>query len=335
MNPLPRTHLMDLHGRRLTYLRLSVTDRCNLRCTYCAPQKNFSWTPHENILTYEEILLVARVLGGMGLGKIRLTGGEPLVRRGIARLARGLVETPGIKEVCLTTNGVMLSRHADALFRAGVRHVNISLDTLDPGLFEAITGRDLLHRVWEGITRVLDLGFGPVKLNMVVMKGVNDHEIKRMAALSLEYPIQVRFIEFMPVGNDSRWSEDRLLPCSRIKQEVEAGLGPLKPIEAEPDAGPAAVFSLEHAPGTIGFISPLSHHFCNTCNRLRLTADGRLRLCLFSDREVDVRSRLRQGHDTKELESFFRRAVQMKPKGYKELGYGRPSCLRTMSSIGG
>ncbi len=335
MNPVPGSMLTDRHGRRLTYLRLSVTDRCNLRCVYCTPQQNFSWLPHDTLLSYEEILTVAKVLGKMGLKKIRLTGGEPLVRHGLVGLAKGLVETPGIEEVCLTTNGVLLARHAKDLLSAGVRHINISLDTLDPKLFSSITGRDLFSQVWEGITAAMDLGFSPIKLNTVIMKGINDHEIQRMAALSLEYPVQVRFIEFMPIGQDSQWSEERLIPCSEIKKQVETRLGPLETLETGPNAGPATIYSIRGGIGTVGFISPLSHHFCGSCNRLRLTSDGRLRLCLFSDQEMDVKEPLRQGRSLKELEAFFRRAVQMKPKGYKELGHDHPSCQRSMFSIGG
>ncbi len=335
MKQVSDSTLIDQYGRRLTYLRLSVTDRCNLRCIYCTPQQTFSWIPHHAVLRYEEILTIAKVLGGMGLRKIRLTGGEPLVRYGILKLAEGLVRTPGIKEVCLTTNGVLLPDLASELHSAGVRHINISLDTLDPVLFASITGRDLFHQVWDGILAAIDQGFDPIKLNAVIMKGINDHEIERLAALSTKYAIQVRFIEFMPIGSDSRWSEDRLIPCDEIKKRIESAHGALKKRESGPDAGPATIYSLEDAPGTIGFISPLSNHFCASCNRLRLTADGRLRLCLFSDHEINVKKALRQGISLKELESFFRRAVQMKPKGYRTMEKGHPACRRTMFSIGG
>ncbi len=327
--------LFDHYGRCLTYLRLSVTDRCNLRCIYCSPQHSFSWMPHDKLLRYEEILTIARVLGQMGIRKIRLTGGEPLVRSGIVGLAKGLVKTPGINEVCLTTNGTLLEEMARDLFEAGIRHINISLDTLDPQLFSYIVGRDLFHRVWTGLMKVIELGFSPIKLNTVVMKGINDHEIEKIASLCLEYPIQVRFIEFMPIGKDSRWSEKLLLPCHQIKDRVQKHLGRLDPLESPLDSGPAINYSINKALGSVGFISPLSHHFCKTCNRLRLTSDGRLRLCLFSDHEIDVKSALRKGMSSKELTGFFRKAVQEKPRGYMDLGKDRLSCKRSMSTIGG
>ncbi len=327
--------LMDQYGRRLTYLRLSVTDRCNLRCIYCAPQQAFSWMPHDEVLRYEEILTIAQVLGKMGLRKIRLTGGEPLVRYGILDLARDLAQLPGIREVCITTNGVLLADLAPELYAAGVRHINISLDTLDPALFATITGRNLFGQVWNGILSALDQGFDPIKINAVIMKGINDHEIERLAELSTRYAIQVRFIEFMPVGSDSNWSEDRLVTCEEIMQRIESGLGTLTKQDSGPDSGPAAIYSLDGAPGTLGFISPLSNHFCASCNRIRLTADGRLRLCLFSDHEIDVKKVLRRGISPKELGSFFRRAVHMKPKGHQALENGHLGCRRTMSSIGG
>jgi GTP 3',8-cyclase len=327
--------LSDRYGRQLTYLRLSVTDRCNLRCKYCMPQINFSWLPHDSILTYEEILKICRTLAVMGVTKVRLTGGEPLVRRDLISLAERLTEIDGFTEICITTNGVLLEKYADGLFKAGIRHINISLDSMDPERFAYITGFNLFDHVWRGIEKALEKGFSPIKINAVIIKGINDNEITAMAGLSLKYPLQVRFIEFMPVGHDIFWNPDRFISCDKIRNQVEDAFGKLSPLHKSHSAGTASEYMLDNAPGSLGFIGALSHHFCESCNRLRLTAEGRLRLCLFSDEEVDVKKALQQGLNPDELALFFRQAVLKKPKGLNFLDKEALSCTRSMSSIGG
>ena len=326
---------MDLYGRRITYLRLSVTDRCNLRCRYCMPLQDFTRLPSEAILTYEEIVRICQILTRLGVKKIRLTGGEPLVRQGIMDLIGRLGKIEGIGELCLTTNGVLLKKYAGGLFRAGVRHLNISLDSLRPERFAAVTGRDLFSSVWKSLETVLEMGFSPVKINSVIMKGINDDEIPALAGLTLQHPFEVRFIEFMPIGGKSTWSPEKMMPCREIKERIEEAYGALKPVARSSNAGPANVYGLEGAPGRIGFISPLSNHFCGTCNRLRLTAEGHLRLCLFSDEEINVKEALRKGMTLRELTEFFRQAVRKKPEGYRTGGRRTPSCSRGMSAIGG
>ncbi|MDL1958335.1 MAG: GTP 3',8-cyclase MoaA [Deltaproteobacteria bacterium] len=327
--------LIDRYGRQLTYLRLSITDRCNLRCQYCMPQINFSWLPHDSILTYEEILKVCRTLATIGITKVRLTGGEPLVRRDLINLIERLTEIEEFEEICITTNGVLLEEYADSLYQAGIRHINISLDSLSPVRFAYITGFDLFEQVWRGIEKALEKGFSPIKINSVIMKGINDNEITALAGLSMKYPVQVRFIEFMPVGQDIFWNPDRFISCDEIKSQVEDTFGMLCPLPKSRCAGPASEYVLDKAPGSVGFIGALSHNFCESCNRLRITAEGRLRLCLFSDEEVDVKKALRQGLNIEELTLFFHRAVSKKPKGFRYLDREGLSCNRGMSSIGG
>ncbi|MDA8161425.1 MAG: GTP 3',8-cyclase MoaA [Desulfobacteraceae bacterium] len=330
------TVLSDTHGRRITYLRISITDRCNLRCTYCMPKEgSAAWLPHEEILSYEEIERLSAAFSDLGVRKIRLTGGEPLARKGVEGLAGRLAAIPRIEEVCLTTNGILLEDMAQSLFNAGVRHINISLDTLIPERFARITGRDMFNNVWQGIKRAIETGFTKIKINAVAMKGINDDEIAALAGLSLNLPLEVRFIEFMPVGDATTWSMARHLSCDAIKDMVEASLGSLTPVPHGKNFGPATIYTIEGAKGTIGFISPLSRHFCGTCNRVRITPDGRLRLCLFSDNEIDLKKQLRSGASRNELAGFLRQAVAQKPLGLVSLKNETPHCARAMSKIGG
>jgi len=327
--------LLDQHGRTLTYLRISLTDRCNLRCTYCTPQQNFTYLHPREILTYEELLRICQLLAEMGLKKIRCTGGEPLVRQGIVPFLEQLGAIHGIEEVCLTTNGVLLEEYAKRLKDAGVRHINVSLDTLRPERFKSITGRDCFYRVWAGIMALLDLGFDKVKINSVVARGMNDDEISDIASLALQYPIEVRFIEFMPVGRN-RWGQQLVMEVADMRSIVESALGQLKPVPSDKNAGPAKLFEFEGAKGKVGFISPLSQHFCSSCNRIRLTSDGRLRLCLFSDLEYDLKGVMRSGATDQALMRFFIQAIQRKPEDYnKGTETGSPSCTRAMGTIGG
>ena len=331
-----RDGLIDGHGRRLTYLRLSVTDRCNLRCFYCMPQSRFSWIPQEEVLTYEEIIRLLEVMAGLGIRKVRLTGGEPLVRRDILSLVEEIQAIGGIEKLCLTTNGVLLPQLARDLYGLGLRHVNISLDTLRPELFKELTGRDNFAQVWKGIMKCVELGFSPIKINAVMLRGRNHTELADLAALALRYPIEVRFIEFMPVGNESRWESRYFIPSKEARALIEERLGPLTPIEQK-HMGPARLYELEGAMGTIGFINPMSHNFCSSCNRIRITSDGRMRLCLFSDSEIDLKPLLRQGASRQEMAAFIQDAVKHKPASYAKIedDEGHPSCRRKMSTIGG
>ncbi|RUM88110.1 MAG: GTP 3',8-cyclase MoaA [Thermodesulfatator sp.] len=327
--------LVDGFGRKITYLRLSVTDRCNLRCFYCMPQADFNWMPHDNILRFEEIIKLVRVLAHQGVRKIRLTGGEPLVRRDVVRLMEDISVLDGVEELCLTTNGVALKDLADRLYGLGLRHINISLDTLKRARFHEITGRDLFEDVWAGLQRCLELGFAPLKINFVMIRGKNDDEITDFARLSIKYPVEVRFIEFMPIGKDSRWGRQCFYPSDQAKDLIETRLGRLKEKRRKAFSGPAELYSIQGGRGAVGFISPLSHRFCSECNRLRVTADGRLRLCLFSDREIVLRDILRKGLTDQELADVFRKAVTKKPARYLVNNSDVPSCDRQMSSIGG
>ena len=327
--------LSDNYGRHLTYLRLSVTDRCNLRCVYCSPQADFSHFLHEDILRFEEIDLVCQAFALAGVKKIRVTGGEPLVRRDILELVNAISSIDGIEEVCMTTNGVLLKEYAKRLYRAGVRHVNVSLDTLNPEKFLRVTKRDRFHDVWAGIMTLLDMGFAPVKINCVVMKGINDDEITSMAALAEEYTVDVRFIEFMNIGEGSSWKPSSFMDSMEVQRKIEETLGKLEPCGGGKVNGPARMYKKPGMQGRIGFISPLSDHFCATCNRLRMTPDGRLRLCLFSDNEIDIRQKVRSGIEVRQLSEYLSQVAGMKPENYASAGRKEPSCGRRMSKIGG
>ncbi|QJA05801.1 GTP 3',8-cyclase MoaA [Thermosulfurimonas marina] len=318
--------LKDRYGRRLRYLRVSVTDRCNFRCLYCS--RDFSeWLPREDILSLEEIREVVAAAVSLGVERVRLTGGEPLVRRDFPHLVRMLSEIPGLRDLSLTTNGYRLAELARELKQAGLHRVNLSLDTLKAERFRELTGVDGLSRVLSGLEAALSVGLHPVKVNMVVMRGVNEDEILEMARLSLSEPLEVRFIEFMPVGPGVSWEEERFLPLAEIMERVRE-LGPLEEVPSQ-GGGPARVFRLPGARGRVGFIAAISRHFCDRCNRLRLTAEGRLRLCLFSEEEFDLRPYLGRGPEV--LREALLEAVRRKPFG-KELSGKR---RRPMRAIGG
>jgi cyclic pyranopterin phosphate synthase len=300
------------------------------------PQINFSWLPHDSILTYEEILRICRILVTIGIKKIRLTGGEPLIRRDFIKLVEKLTDIKGLEEVCISTNGVLLKGYIiDDLYQAGVRHINISLDSLNPERFAYITGSDLFTEVWQGINKVMEAGFSPIKINSVIIRGINDNEIKTLAELSLKYPLHVRFIEFMPIGKNIFWDSRKFISSNEIKKLIEYFFGKLSPLPKTPNSGPASEYFLYGAPGSIGFIAPFSHNFCKSCNRLRITPDGRLRLCLFSDEEIDIKKALRSGINKEKLSLLFLQAALKKPKGWKFLNRKRLSCIRSMSRIGG
>lgn len=317
----------------VNYLRLSITDRCNLRCVYCSPAAEFEKLPSQEILSYEEFLRLARVAAGVGLKKIRVTGGEPLVRQGVVEFLRRLTRVPGVAKVCLTTNGVLLPELAPDIFAAGVRHLNLSLDTLDAGRYAHLTGGDHLSRVLAGLTRALSLGFQPLKLNCVVLKGINDQELLEIARLAKDDPLEVRFIEFMSMGEPERW-EVHFLPMAEVRARL-AELGPLTPVAAGPTAGPAKLYQPAGFRGRLGFISPVSSHHCPTCNRLRLTATGKLKSCLFAAGELDLKEPLRRGASDAELAHLLKEAARLKSRRPPKGEAAHSAALRAMRSIGG
>ncbi|GBC94405.1 GTP 3',8-cyclase [bacterium HR16] len=365
--------MRDSFGRTIDYLRISVTDRCNFRCVYCMPEEGADVAPKEWILRYEEIATIVKVAAELGVRKVRLTGGEPLVRKDIVQLVRMIAQTPGITEVSMTTNGFLLARYAHELKEAGLTRINISLDTLNPERFVRIARRGSLQQVLEGIEAARQVGLSPIKLNMVVMRGFNDDEVADFARLTLRHPYHVRFIELMPInwndGSDSGeflqqrfWNrifahteestfqliqaqhashsmlsaeEMRRLfvPVHEIRQRIEQEVSPLEPAEVITN-GPARTFRLPGAQGTVGFISQVTHDFCANCNRLRLTADGFLRPCLMADGEVDLRAPLREGKGEEEIRRLFLHTVAHKPERHY-LAEGIVPVGRGMSQLGG
>ncbi len=331
--------LVDMFSRTISYLRLSLTDRCNLRCVYCMPEDGeeggLKILQHSDLLSYEELLRVIKVVVDMGMNKLRLTGGEPLVRRGVMDFIAALSKVKGLEEIRLTTNGVLLQEKAAGLFDAGIRKLNISLDTMRPERFKEITGADLFEQVWQGIETAVELGF-EIKLNVVAMKGINDDEFVDFARLALEKPYQVRFIEFMPVGKNSTWDKRYYIPSTELKEMI-GKVGTLEALSGCRMDGPAKVYSLTAADGSkgrIGFISPISHHFCDTCNRLRLTSAGTLRACLLHDHEADLKALLRSGGSDKEIRALIKQTILDKPKGHT-LAEDLANCEGQMSRIGG
>lgn len=327
--------LVDGYQRRVDYLRLSVTDRCNLRCTYCMPAGGFRFLPHEAILRYEELLRLVRISVRLGIRKVRVTGGEPFVRKDILAFLERLCAVPEVEDVSVTTNGVLLESLAKDLRAVGVRRINVSLDTLQRAKYATITGVDAFDRVWRGLCQALDQGLSPVKINVVAMKGINEDEIQALARLTLAYPFHVRFIELMPFRPDSY--EARYLPADRIMEEI-ASLGPILSCPGKNGNGPARYYQFPGAPGKIGLISPMSRHFCPTCNRLRITAEGSLRTCLFAEKDVDLRGPLRNGSSDEAIARIIFRAIETKPEKHRLSAESLPNrkCLsRPMTSIGG
>ncbi len=325
--------LIDSYGRKIDYLRISITDRCNLRCFYCTPFCNRRRLPRAEILTHEEILRTAKAAVTVGIAKIRLTGGEPLVRRGAVELCRSLSAISGLEDLAITTNGVSLNDLAMPLHEAGVRRLNVSLDTLRPDRFRRITGEDFLPQVLEGLERAEQTGFAPIKINTVVMRGINDDEIQSLAALTYRKPYHVRFIELMPFG-DNRCHE-LFMPVSEMIRKIPY-IQTAQLDGAALRTGPARLCRLPGSVGRIGFIAPMSWHFCGSCNRLRLTADGKLRACLFSDTEIDIRGPLREGASEHELADIITAAVAAKPERLPFGVKAHPPCgTRRMYAIGG
>jgi len=330
--------MIDQYNRDINYLRISVTDRCNLRCRYCVPKEGFSLIGHDDILRYEEILRVVMIAVKMGIKKVRITGGEPLVRRGVIDFIATLNLIEGIEDISLTTNGILLEDVAERLSTAGVKRINISLDSLDPEKYSRITRGGDVHAVLRGIRKVHETGFSPIKINIVAIKGFNDDEVLKFAELTLDKPYQIRFIELMPLGFAGMENLGKFLSNDLIKEEIGRHYE-LKALEGsrKKSDGPANMYQIKGGTGKIGFISPLSHHFCDTCNRLRLTADGHLRACLLLDDEIDLREPLRTGCTNGDLELLLRSAVAKKPEGHQINSEERhmKKCLKEMTSIGG
>ncbi len=325
---------IDKKSRGINYLRLSITDRCNLRCIYCMPEDGIDFQPHNEILTYEEMLHIVKLSIQMGIRKIRVTGGEPLVRKGSINFLAKLCKLEGLNEITLTTNGVLLKELAAELKDCGICRINVSLDSLNADRFFRITGRDYFNRVWEGIQEAERLGFSPIKINVVAIKGTNDDEILDFARLTLEKPYHIRFIELMPLGKQNIWTSEKFISTDEIFTRIKT-LGVIKPVKPEPFDGPAQRYVIEGGQGEIGFIGALSNHFCTTCNRLRLTAEGHLRSCLFSDEEIDIKTPLREGIGDEYILTLIRFAIENKPKNQGSLQDGLRKCVRQMSSIGG
>jgi GTP 3',8-cyclase len=322
--------LIDTYGRRINYLRLSVTDRCNLRCSYCMPTQGVAKIGHGEVLSYEEMYRVAREAVALGIEKIRITGGEPLVRKGVVQFLGRLSQLPGLKELVLTTNGVLLKEMALPLRRAGVQRLNISLDSLQPELFAAITRGGELSRVLEGIAAAERAGFDALKINMVVMRGINDQELLDFAALTLDKPYLVRFIEYMPTLREPGW-ETLSLSGQEILERI-AGRYQLLPVVGGELAGPSRNFRIKGGRGGIGVITPVSGHFCDSCNRIRVTSTGLVRSCLFSGSGVELRPYLETG-DPRLLREVLSDIVAAKPGRHRLGEEGQPQVA--MSGIGG
>ncbi len=327
--------LTDRFGRPITYLRISVTDRCNLRCVYCLPETGVKWQPREDQLSAEEIARVAETASQVGVRRVRLTGGEPLVRADIIEIVARIASIPGIEEVSLTTNAMLLERLAHPLAGAGLKRVNVSLDTLDADKFRRITRGGEIGRLWRGIAAAEDAGLSPLKLNTVVVNGLNADELSALARLTIENPWHVRFIELMPVGNAQNWGDGFPSQSDRYisVHEMQARLShyAFEPVATPIGNGPARTFRIPGALGTVGFISPLGEHFCQNCNRLRMTADGHLRPCLLLDSEVSVRDAVRIGEP---LSPLIQQAVDAKPEGHELFLQHYPESRR-MAQIGG
>jgi cyclic pyranopterin phosphate synthase len=326
------TGLSDSFQRPINYLRISVTDRCNLRCVYCMPEEGVALMSHYDILSYEEIFTVVKAAAELGVNKVRLTGGEPLVRAGLADLVRLLEGIETINDISLTTNGILLARHAAELKDAGLMRVNVSLDTLRPEKFRRITRRGRLEDTLRGIEVARSVGLNPVKINVVVMAGVNDDEVQDFARKTINDGWHVRFIELMPTSTGDS-PDGKLVSAAEIRKRLEP-LGALEPWRTDVGNGPAKYFRLPGASGTIGFITPVTEHFCYQCNRLRLTADGKLRPCLLNESEIDLREALRSGASADELKGLIEKAIAGKPQGH-HLADGAKHKGRPFSQVGG
>jgi len=331
--------MIDSYNREINYLRVSITDRCNLRCSYCMPKEGVSLIGHDDILRYEEILRIVRIAAGVGISKVRITGGEPLVRRGVCDFIASLSSTEGLSDISLTTNGLLLATFAEKLFAAGIKRINISLDSLNSEKYTQITRGGDLSAVLAGIDAVQRIGFSPIKINTVAIRGFNEDEIIDFADLSLRKPYQIRFIELMDVGHPAFEHGRRYLSNKIIREIISRRylLERANGIRTKMD-GPAEVYRIAGGAGEIGFISPLSKQFCDSCNRLRLTANGHLRACLLSDEDINLRDPLRSGCSDAELSELIKKAIAKKPIQHAlacDEEHHIKKCMKDMSSIGG
>jgi GTP 3',8-cyclase len=331
---MTREPLQDGHGRFIGDVRISVTDRCNFRCQYCMPAEGLPWLERDEILTFEEITRIVGLLASMGVGDVRLTGGEPLVRKRFPELAGMVAALDGVHDLSVTTNGFLLERDAEALVRAGINRFNVSIDSLQQDRFFELTRRDALPKVLRGLERLASFPEAhPIKINAVAIRGFTEEEVVPFAEMARQTPYEIRFIEFMPLDADQEWTPEQVLSGEEIRAAIEA-VYPLEPEPREPSAT-ARVYRFADGKGRIGFINPVSEPFCGDCNRIRLTAEGKLRTCLFSINETDLREPMRAGVDDDELEQIIRDAVWRKELKHHvgEAGFVRPA--RSMSAIGG
>jgi cyclic pyranopterin phosphate synthase len=325
--------MRDSLGRRIHYLRISLTDACNLRCVYCMPE-TIRFRPPAELLQDDEILAIVRAAASLGIDKVRLTGGEPTVRAGVVDLVRAIAAMPGLRDLSMTTNGLLLNEVAEPLARAGLQRVNISLDTLDRQTFFCLTRRDRFDDVWAGIEAAEAAGLGPIKINVVVVRGHNEEDVADLARLTLERGWDVRFIEMMPFGGLTEFALEAVVPSEETKGRIEAAVGPLLLESGEDRQDAACYYRLPGARGRIGLISSVTAPFCERCNRLRVTADGRLRPCLLQDAEMDLLTPLRNGCSFEELQELIAEGIRNKPPGHGLAKAVRPT-VRVMSQIGG
>lgn len=335
MTSEPQNALIDSFGRRHTNLRLSVTDRCNIRCFYCMPADNVVFRPREELLTFEEIERFVRVAASLGVNKLRLTGGEPLVRHDLHELVRQLNAIDGIDDIGLTTNGILLGEQAESLKSAGLHRLNISLDSLNEATFQRISRRPGLQKVLDGIFAAQQVGFDRIRLNAIAIRGLTEDEIVPLAEFAREHDFELRFIEFMPLDADGNWQDEEVLTGAVIHDTLEAAFCSLEPVHRDDPSQPAVDFRFSDGTGRIGFINPVSQPFCGDCNRLRLTAEGQIRNCLFSTTEWDARAALRAGASDDELRQLMQDCVAAKRRahGIGESDFEKPA--RAMYQIGG
>jgi cyclic pyranopterin phosphate synthase len=327
------TPALDQYGRRIDYLRVSLTDRCNMRCFYCMPAHGMRFLPRPELLTNDELLLALQAAAAAGFRKLRLTGGEPTLRPGLVELVAAMKAIPGIEEIAMTTNALRLHDMAAPLKAAGLDRVNISIDSLDAEKFRTMTRGGNLEEVWVGMQAAVEAGLHPLKLNVVIVRGMNDEEVVQLAALTLRYPWELRFIEVMPLTGVAGLAQEGIISSAELIARIEAAFGPLQPL-GRPESDPSCPYTIPGASGNLGFISSVSAPFCATCNRMRLTADGRLHLCLLRDDEVDLRTAIRSGASLAALEQIVRHAIAVKPWGHG-LPEGVLPTVRGMSQIGG
>ena len=335
------SQLVDNFGRKITYLRVSITDRCNYRCIYCQPEEQFKFISHEEILRYEEIVEIIEEAVNLGVTKVRITGGEPLARKGVIDFIKKLGEIKKLEDISLTTNGFFLSEYAEKLKDAGLNRVNISLDSLQEEKYKKITRGGSLEKVLKGIDSTLKAGLLPIKINTVLIRGVNHDEVEDFVRLALESPLNIRFIEFMPSGEDLKDNyRDKFVSVLEIKKGLAEKYS-FKPIDINSGNGPAKYYQIKGGQGTIGFITALSQHFCQTCNRIRLTSEGKLRPCLFSNKEIDIKQAIRKANAddkiirSKIIRNNIEKAINIKPKGHRLNKKLSDSSSFKMSKIGG